>query len=367
MSVLSGIKIIEIEGIGPAPFCGMHLADMGAEVVVVERLSAGEPPVGDVGNESIYKRNKQIVQLDLKSEADRAKLLDMIRHADGLIEGMRPGVMERLGLGPEVCHHVNPALAYGRVTGWGQSGPMSQAAGHDINYIALSGALWYAGRPGEPPFAPPTLAGDIGGGALYLTIGMLACLLNAQRTGQGDVVDAAMVDGSAHMMNLVLSLRSSGAVENERGKSILDGPHWFDTYACSDGKFVSVGALEPHFYKLLLEKLNVLDNPQYKKQFDKTAWPEQKEAFKELFATKTQQQWCEILEGSDACFAPVLNPDESAAHPHMQDRNVYFTNNGHLQAHAAPRFSHSPNQLPHNAEDGDVSDIIQRWESIKSR
>jgi len=366
MSILSGIKIIEIEGIGPAPFCGMHLADMGADVVVIERPGSGEAPVGDVGNDTIYKRNKRIVQLDLKNEIDHARLLEMIKTADGLIEGMRPGVMERLGLGPEICHALNPALAYGRVTGWGQGGPMSQAAGHDINYIALSGALWYAGRPGEPPFAPPTLAGDIGGGALYLTIGMLACLLNAHRTGQGDVVDAAMVDGSAHMMNLVLSLRSSGTVVNERGKSILDGPHWFDTYECGDGKFISVGALEPHFYKLLLQKIGVSDDPQFAKQFDTPSWPEQKEAFRNLFASKTQQQWCDLLEGSDACFAPVLNPDQAAAHPHMRDRGVYFTNNDHLQAHAAPRFTYSTNQAPKNAQASDAKEIIQDWQSSEN-
>lgn len=361
MSILSGIRIIEIEGIGPAPFCGMHLADMGADVVVVERPSTGEPPVGDIGHNTIYKRNKRIVQLDLKDSGDRAKLLEMVKHADGLIEGMRPGVMERLELGPSICHEVNPALAYGRVTGWGQTGPLSQAAGHDINYIALSGALWYAGRPGEPPFAPPTLAGDIGGGALYLTIGMLACILNAQRTGKGDVVDAAMVDGSAHMMNLVLSLRSSGTVVNERGKSILDGPHWFDTYECSDGKFVSVGALEPHFYKLLIDKIGVAEKPEFAKQFDIDACPNQKEAFKALFASKTQLDWCELLEGTDACFAPVLNPDEAAEHPHMQSRNVYGTHNEHLQAQAAPRFTHSANQPPRNAIESDFDKIISSW------
>ena len=366
MSILSGIKIIEIEGIGPAPFCGMHLADMGADVVVIERPASGDAPVGDVGNDTIYKRNKRIVQLDLKNDIDHARLLEMIKSADGLIEGMRPGVMERLGLGPEICLALNPALAYGRVTGWGQTGPMSQAAGHDINYIALSGALWYAGRPGDPPFAPPTLAGDIGGGALYLTIGMLACLLNAKRTGQGDVVDAAMVDGSAHMMNLVLSLRSSGTVVNERGKSILDGPHWFDTYECSDGQFISVGALEPHFYKLLLQKIGASDDPQFARQFDIPSWPGQKEAFKTLFASKTQQQWCDLLEGSDACFAPVLNPDQAAAHPHMRDRGVYFTNNDHLQAHAAPRFTYSTNQPPKNAQASDAMQIIQDWQSSEN-
>ena len=363
MSILSGIKIIEIEGIGPAPFCGMHLADMGADVVLIERPPSGEAPVGEIGNESIYKRNKRIVQLDLKNNDDRATAMKLIAEADGLIEGMRPGVMERLGLGPESCHRVNPALAYGRVTGWGQEGPMSQAAGHDINYIALSGALWYAGRPGEPPFAPPSMIGDIGGGALYLTIGMLAAILHAQRTGKGDVVDAAIVDGSAHMMNLVLSLRSSGSAINERGKSIFDGPHWFDTYVCSDGQFISVGALEPHFYKLLLEKLGLTGKTEFAKQYSVDSWPEQKRLFTQLFATNTQQYWCELLEGTDACFAPVLNPDQAAEHKHMRARAIYFENNGHLQAHCAPRFESAPNKQPENAKVFEISDIIEQWQS----
>ena len=363
MTILSGVKIIEIEGIGPAPFCGMHLADLGADVVVVER--PGPPGFGDLGDKTITKRGKRVIKLDLKNENDKAQLLKLVEYADGLIEGMRPGVMERLGLGPDVCHKVNPKLAYGRVTGWGQDGPLSHAAGHDINYIALSGALWYAGKPGDPPFAPPTLIGDIAGGGLYLTIGMLAAIMNAWKTGKGDVVDAAMVDGTAHMMNLILSLKASGGVSYERGKSLLDGPHWFDAYECKDGHFITIGSLEPHFYKLLLEKLGLTEYPDFQDQMDINKWPVQKAKLTDLFKTQTREYWCGLMEGTDVCFAPVLNPGEAAEHPHMKARRIYFEKGGALQTAPAPRFSnHEQEKSKNSASVTTIDDIVDKWTVI---
>lgn len=337
MGILSGLKILEIEGIGPAPFCGMHLADMGADVILVERPRGQRATTDDAG--SVLKRGKRVISLDLKTQegADAAKSL--ILKADGLIEGMRPGVMERLGLGPETCHAINPKLVYGRVTGWGQTGPLSQAAGHDNNYIALSGALWYAGKSGQTPVAPPTLIGDVAGGALYLTIGMLAAIHQAEKTGIGEVVDAAMVDGSAHMMNLLLSAQSSGLVSEKRGASLLDGPHWFETYECKDGKFITIGSLEPQFYALLLTKLGLENDPDFTSQFDQSKWPEQKRKLASLIKSKSRRDWCNVLEGTDVCFAPVLNPREASEHPHMSSRQNYLTFNGQIEAAPAPKFA----------------------------
>jgi acetyl-CoA hydrolase len=362
MTILSGVKIIEIEGIGPAPFCGMLLADLGADVVVVER--PGKPHFADLGDKTITKRGKRVIKLNLKDQADQRELLKLIKHADGLIEGMRPGVMERLGLGPDVCHEVNPKLAYGRVTGWGQDGPLAQAAGHDINYIALSGALWYAGKPGDPPFAAPTLSGDVSGGALYLTIGMLAAIMNAWKTGKGDVVDAAMVDGSAHMMNLILSLKAAGGISYERGKSLIDGPHWFETYACSDGHFITIGSLEPQFYALLLVKLGLADDPDFKDKLDVSKWPAQKAKLVDLFKTQTRDYWCDLMEGTDVCFAPVLNPGEAAEHPHMKARGIYFEKDGSLQTAPAPRFSnHGLDGAIPPANQVNLDDVLTFWKN----
>lgn len=359
MSILSGVKIIEIQGIGPAPFCGMHLADMGADVVVIER--PGPSQFGDIGDATITKRGKRALKLDLKSKSDKAKLLSLIAGADGLIEGMRPGVMERLGLGPDKCHAVNPKLAYGRVTGWGQEGPLAQAAGHDLNYIALSGALWYAGKPGDPPFAPPTLIGDIAGGALYLTIGMLAAIMKAWKTGEGDVVDAAMIDGSAHMMNLILSLKAAGGVSFERGKSVLDGPHWFESYACKDGGFVTIGSLEPQFYALLLGNLGLTDDPDFQDQMDVAKWPSQKNRLAEIFKSKTRDEWCNQMEGTDICFAPVLHPGEAAEHPHLKARQTYVVKNEALQGSAAPRFASASKTLNGACLQTDIDRLLEEW------
>ncbi|NNC37089.1 MAG: CoA transferase [Acidimicrobiales bacterium] len=359
MSILSGVKIIEIEGIGPGPFCGMLLADLGADVVVIER--PGTAQFASSGETTITKRGKNSISLNLKNEDDKKLFFKLIEKSDGLIEGMRPGVMEKLGLGPEICHKINPRLAYGRVTGWGQDGPLSHAAGHDLNYIGLSGALWYSGRPGDPPFAPPSLVGDVAGGALYLAIGMLATIMKARESGNGDVVDAAMIDGSAHMMNLLLTAKQFGALQNERGKSILDGPHWYDSYSCKDGGFITIGSLEPKFYALLIEKLELTNDASFANQMDASVWPEQKEKLATIFKSRTRDEWCELMEGTDICFAPVLNPDEAAEHPHMKSRKTYSSERGSLEAMPAPRFSNHANRAPSNSHPTTVADLLQKW------
>lgn len=362
MGILEGIKIIEVEGIGPAPFASMHLADLGADVVRIARPKSMDRP------DSVFLRGKRVVTMDLKDPAEQAVLLNMIRCADGLIEGMRPGVMERLGLGPDICLKANPKLAYGRLTGWGQDGPLAKAAGHDLNYIALSGALWYSGQPDTPPFAPPTLIGDVAGGALYLTIGMLAAILKAERTGQGDVIDAAMVDGNAHMMNLLLSLLPSGNLNMERGQSILDGPHWYETYQCACGGYVTIGALEPQFYALFLGLTDLSDEPVFADQYDRSKWPAQKEKLAAMFKSKSQQEWCDKLEGTDVCFAPVLNPKQAANHPHMKARENYTTRNKTLEAAPAPRFTNHPSKRePENARSVTAADVLAQWGKINDQ
>ena len=342
---LAGLRVVEMAGIGPGPFCGMLLADLGADVVVVDRVQAGADGI-DLGRHAISRRGKRSVAVDLKTDAGVATVLDLVQHCDALIEGMRPGVMERLGLGPDPCLARNPRLVYGRMTGWGQDGPLSHAAGHDLNYIALSGALWYAGQPGEAPLAPPSLVGDIGGGAMYLAVGLLAAVMHARASGKGQVVDAAIVDGSAHMTSLLLGLQAAGQMQAARGQSLLDGPHWYNTYRCADGRFLSVGALEPKFYRELRDKLGLAGDPAYDSQYDQAAWPGLRERLAALFATRERDAWCRLLEGSDACFAPVLTPEEAADHPHMQARGVYFRADGTLQASPAPRFSGTPAGTP---------------------
>ncbi len=346
MGVLSGLRVVEIAGLGPAPFCGMLLADMGADVVLVERRAGGAGDALSLGRHAIVNRGKRSIALDLKDAAAVDALRRLADGADVLIEGMRPGVMERLGLGPAACLARNPRLVYGRMTGWGQDGPLAQAAGHDINYIALSGALWFAGAPGTPPVAPPTLVGDLGGGALYLAMGVLAAVLRARETGAGQVVDAAIVDGSANMMNLLLSLHAAGQQSFERGRGLLDGPHWYGSYACADGLCVTVGALEPQFNALLFEKLGLGDDPDFRNAYDPRRWPALRERLAALFATQPRAQWVALLEGSDACFAPVLTPREAMDHPHLAAREVYAQRDGALQAAPAPRFSATPSGIP---------------------
>ncbi len=342
--MLQGIRIVEVEGIGPAPFAGMMLADLGADVIKVDR--AGGNPTPGMPEAPILDRGKRSIALDLKAEGDRAVFLKLIGTADGLIEGFRPGVMERLGLGPADCRAVRPALVYGRMTGWGQAGPLAERAGHDMNYIGLSGALWYGSAPGATPMAPPTLVGDIGGGALYLVVGMLAGLIRARATGQGTVVDAAIFDGSANMMNLLMTLGQAGGLSMRRGESLLDGPHWSRTYRCACGGFVSVQCLEPKFYAIFLERLDLGSDADFAKQFDAARWPVLTARLEALFATRDRDAWAALFEGADACVAPVLTPAESLVHPMNTARRVWHEGNGPLQAAPAPRFAGAGDWTP---------------------
>lgn len=359
---LAGLRVLEIAGIGPAPFCGMLLADLGADVVIVDRVVPNGENI-DLGAAAITNRGKRSITVDLKDPAGVGTVLDLVATSEVLIEGMRPGVMERLGLGPDECQRRNPALVYGRMTGWGQEGPLAHAAGHDLNYIGLSGALWYAGQPGEPPVAPPSLVGDIGGGALYLAVGILAAVMNARQGGKGQVVDAAIVDGSAHLTSLLLSLTAAGAMQIERGQSGLDGAFWYNTYRCADGAFVTLGSVEPKFYRQLIEKICLQDDPAFGDQDDVAAWPHLRERFAALFATRSRAQWCALLEGTDVCFAPVLDPREAAVHPHMAARGVYREVDGVFQAAPAPRFSGTPAREigPVPVRGADMASVLKDW------
>lgn len=333
--MLDGIKIIEVEGLGPAPFAGMMLADLGAEVTVLHRKGK----TGSItAKASLLDRGKRSIALDLKDAGDLAIARKLIAQADGVIEGFRPGVMERLGLGPDLCRADNPKLVYGRMTGWGQSGPRAQQAGHDLNYIATSGALFYAGLPADAPVTPATLVGDIGGGALYLVAGMLAGIIKAGRTGQGCVVDAAIVDGSAHMMTLLMALGQAGGLSETRGQSLLDGPHWSRCYECACGGHISVQALEPQFYAALLAALDLQDDPAFAEQHDARQWDAQNQRLAEIFKAKPRAHWAAHFEGSEACVAAVLTPWEAEHEAHMQARGTWVRGADHLQAAPAPRF-----------------------------
>lgn len=356
--MLNGIRIIEIEGLGPGPFAAMTLADLGAEVIVIHR-KGGSSLTGDAEG-ALLDRGKRSIALDLKNADDLQTAKDLIASADGLIEGFRPGVMEKLGLGPDVCHAINPKLVFGRMTGWGQSGPLSQAAGHDMNYISMSGAMWYSSAPGDVPMPPATLVGDIGGGAMYLVAGILAALISAGRTGEGTVVDAAIYDGSAHMMNLLIGLRQIGQLSDTRGRSLLDGPHWSHTYACADGGFMSVQCLEPQFYALFLQILELTEDPEFKQQMNKKLWPALTKRLADLFAQHPRAHWEAMFVGTDACVAPVLTPTESAAHEMNQARQVWRDVAGTLQAAAAPRFStHDWQPKPSPARGQDSDEILK--------
>ncbi len=364
--MLSGLRIVEICGIGPGPFCAMHLADLGADVIAVERpnaASTNEPERGP----NLLNRGKRSIAADLKTAEGRELVLRLIEGADALIEGMRPGVMERLGLGPATCLSRNPKLVYGRMTGWGQAGPMAQAAGHDNNYISLSGALYYNGTPSEPPSSAITLIGDVGGGALYLAVGLLSGVLKARQTGNGTVVDAAIVDGSAHMMQLVLSSRSKGLVTGARGENVHDSSHFYGTYRCADGNFVTLGSLEPQFYALLLDKLGLSADPRFAQQRDRKRWPELHRLFSEIFSSRTRDEWCALLENTDVCFAPVLSPQEAATHPHNVARGIYYERDGLLQSAPAPRFDggvRTPGPIPRHGEHS--KEILAALENLPS-
>lgn len=354
--MLNGIRIIEIEGLGPGPFAAMHLADLGADVITIHRKGGA----AITADQSVLDRGKRSIALDLKDPADLITAKKLIATADALIEGFRPGVMERLGLGPKDLHVDSPHLVYGRMTGWGQSGPRAETAGHDLNYIAQSGALHYASETGSPPITPATLVGDIGGGALYLVIGILSGILNAQRTGQGTVVDAAIVDGSAHMMTLLMALKQAGGLANERGASLLDGPHWSRSYACADGGYISVQCLEPQFYAAFLAHLDLSTDPEFARQHDKTLWPKLTTRLADLFLSQPRAHWEALFDGSDACVAAVLSPIEAAKAPHTAARNIWQAPDGHLQAAPAPRFDGQTAAIPPAPKRGEHTDDILR-------
>jgi len=339
MGPLKGYKIIEIAGIGPGPFACMMLADMGADVIRLER------PTGAKGVDSlpanVLNRGRPSVGVDLKHPDAVELILGLVERADALIEPFRPGVAERLGFGPDACLARNPRLVYGRMTGWGQEGPLAKAAGHDINYIALTGALHAIGREGQPPVPPLNLVGDFGGGGMLLAFGMVCGLLEAQRSGRGQVVDAAMVDGSALLFGAIFGLHAAGVWKDMRGVNLLDtGAPFYDVYRTSDGKYVAIGSLEPQFYALLLEKAGVAADG-LPHQHDRAWWPELRKRLTSAFLTKTRDEWCRIMEGSDVCFAPVLSMVEAPAHPHNQARSTFIEVSGVTQPAPAPRFSRS--------------------------
>ena len=336
---LKGLKIVEFAGIGPGPFCGMLLSDLGADVVRIDRKGAGRGGAADVTS-----RGRRSVALDLKAPESIEACLKLIGGADALFEGFRPGVMERLGLGPEVALARNPKLVYGRMTGWGQFGPYANAAGHDLNYIAISGALHAIG-PADKPTAPLNLVGDFGGGALYLAFGLLAGVIHARATGQGQVIDCAMTDGAASLMAMFYGFKASGMWSDQRQSNLLDGgAHFYNTYQCSDGRWISIGSIEPRFYSLLLDKLG-LDDPELRQQMNRPNWPALRDKLAAVFAERTRDEWCALLDGTDVCFAPVLNLDEAAAHPHNAARATFVEVEGVTQPAPAPRFLATPGAI----------------------
>jgi alpha-methylacyl-CoA racemase len=343
---LSGYKILEIAGIGPGPFAAMVLSDMGAEVLRIDRSQAvrggdpNQPPV------DILNRGRRSIGVDLKNPDGVQTVLRLVESADALIEGFRPGVTERLGIGPDDCLARNPKLVYGRMTGWGQEGPMAQAAGHDINYIALAGALEGIGRAGQPPLPPLNLVGDFGGGGMFLAFGVVCALLEAQRSGEGQVVDAAMVDGAAILMSMFHGFTAMGMWTDERGTNLLDtGAHFYEVYETSDAKFVSIGSIEPQFYAELLRLTGLDGDAEFAGQHNRANWPKLKERLGEVFRTKTRDEWTAIMEGTDVCFAPVLSIKEAPQHPHITARGTFTEVAGITQPSPAPRFSRTPGSI----------------------
>lgn len=363
MGPLKGVKVIEMAGIGPAPFCGMLLADMGADVIRVDRLTESGIGIPVPPKFDLLNRNKRSLGIDIKSEEGRSTLLDLIGKADVLIEGFRPGVMERLGLGPDDCLKVNPHLVYGRMTGWGQDGPLSQAAGHDINYIGLTGALAAIGKQGEAPTIPLNLIGDFAGGSLYLAMGVLAGVLAVRNGGAGQVVDAAVIDGTANLLSLIYSYRQAGFWSLDRGVNVIDGgAPFYDVFETLDGKYVTLGAVEGKFYREFLERAGIF-NEELPPQNNPKSWPQLKKRFADLFKTKTRDQWCELLEGTDACFAPVLDMEECIVHSHNQQRGVYQSLDGVIHPAPAPRFSETASEIVRGASPSgaDSREILYDW------
>jgi alpha-methylacyl-CoA racemase len=336
---LSGIKVVEFAGIGPAPFCGMMLADAGADVVRIDKKGAH-----GIGRFDVLGRGRRSIALDLKDGTAQAVAMELVARAEVLIEGFRPGVMERLNLGPDLCLARNPRLVYGRMTGWGQTGPLAQSAGHDINYIALSGMLHAIGRPGEPPPPPLNLVGDFGGGAMMLAFGIVCALLEARGSQQGQIIDAAMIEGSALLGSMMFGLKAAGRWTAERGANLLDGAApFYDTYECADGKFIALGALEPQFYAELMHELKLsVESP---RQMDSAAWREHKKALAAIFRTQTRDEWCRRYADREACVAPVLDMDEAPLHPQHEARNSFITVGGVVQPAPVPRFSRTPTEV----------------------
>jgi alpha-methylacyl-CoA racemase len=363
---LSGVRVVEVAGIGPGPFCAMMLADMGAEVIRVDRAqnvrAGGRPAANDV-----LARGRRNVALDLKHPDAVETLLQLVDHADAVVEGFRPGVMERLGIGPEVCLARNPKLVFGRMTGWGQEGPYASAAGHDINYIALAGVLAHIGTADSGPVPPLNLVGDFGGGGMFLAYGVVCALFEASRSGKGQVIDAAMVDGAALLMGALWGMRGGAWDENRRAANMLDGgAPFYDAYECADGKHISIGSIEPQFYELLLQKAGLADDPAFvdrSNQMDKATWSERKERIDKLFRMKTRAEWCTVMEHTDVCFAPVLTMGEAAEHPHNVARKTFVDVDGVLQPGPAPRFSRtSPEIARPPARAGEhTRDVLTDW------
>lgn len=341
MGPLTGIRVVEMAGIGPGPFTAMMLSDLGAEVIRVDRLSHK----GTGHRANVLNRGRKSIAVDLKNPRGVETTLRLIEQADVVLEGFRPGVMERLGLGPEECLSVNPRLIFGRMTGWGQTGPLSQAAGHDINYISIAGALGAMGYADRPPAPPLNLVGDFGGGAMYLLTGILAALVERATSGQGQMIDAAMTDGTASLLSPFFGLMAMNMWTTDRFSNRLDGgAFYYGSYECSDGKYISIGSLEPQFYDLLLEKAEITD-PEFQEQLDEAAWPAKREKLNQLFKTRTRQQWCDIMEGTDVCFAPVLDLKEAPVHPHNIDRKTFVELDGVVQPAPAPRFSRTQGEI----------------------
>ena len=363
MGPLKGIKILEFSGIGPGPYCGMLLADIGADVIRVGRK-------GSEGLENkfdIHNRSKRSITADLKDKDTINEILKLIDQVDVVFEGYRPGVMEKLGLGPDVCIERNPKLVYGRMTGWGQEGPMSNLAGHDINYISLSGALNSIGRKDSNPIPPLNLIGDYGGGGMHLAFGIVSGLIHALKTGEGQVVDSAMVDGSLSLMSFFYSLKEMGHWEDKRESNLLDGfAHFYDTYECSDNKYIAVGSIEPQFYNELLEKLQI-DDERFKDQHNKDLWPELKEKMTSIIKLKSRSEWVEIFSGSDACVSPVLSMEEAQAHPHNLEREAFTNIDGFNQPNASPRYSKTKPEIKYNAKKVgvDLDDICNEFNLSK--
>jgi alpha-methylacyl-CoA racemase len=356
MGPLAGLKVVEMSAIGPVPLAGMLLADMGADVLIIDK--ANDPWIMP---EDILRRGKRNIEIDMKSEEGVDTTRSLIEKADIVIEGFRPGVMERLGIGPEVFEETNPKLVYGRMTGWGQTGPLSQAAGHDINYIALTGALNAIGRNDSPPVPPLNLVGDYGGGTMFLIMGVLAALHESKTSGKGQVVDAAITEGTANLMTMFYTMSNLGAWTNKRASNMLDSAaHFYDSYETSDAKFITLGAIEPHFYALMKEKMG-LSEEDFGQQNDPRKWPELKIKLAAIVATKTQQQWCDIMEGTDVCFAPVLDFIEAPSHHHMQAREAYIEIDGKLQPAPSPKFSRTVSEI--TQKDGSDNDqaIVEAW------